>query len=216
MVVDIVTKAEQVRRVVMPGGSVFYGCQDAIAKTMVFIWAAWLLFGPELRHMEHFRQKVRCWSTDNGVESLSVELPDCLSAFLAWVGGASMLSCAPLVKFSRICFRSLRVNGWNHSCGNVMKRVAASYQRWPQVLDGIRNLTRFWRNHSWREWVVRVLSCKFPGFAKRTGTFTAGCAKWRFETIPECQRQLGPLRDVCEKGMRVLLNAQEKNSSRTS
>ena len=213
MLADVVTKDERVRRVTMPGGTVFYGAQDAIQKTMVFIWSAWLVFGPDERYMEHFRQKVRCWSTDFGVESLPIDLPDCLQAFMAWLAGMALEECRHLVKCTRRFFyRSFRVNGWNHSCGNVMKRVAKSYVRWPDVLDGIRHLCRFWRNQSWREWVKRALLPRHPTLDVDLAHFTAGCAKWRFETIVVCLVQLTPLRPLCEHDMceELFSNAQEK------
>ena len=52
MLVDVIKKVAPRRRVILPCGSVFYGAQDSVAKTMVFVWAVWLVFGPDLKHMQ--------------------------------------------------------------------------------------------------------------------------------------------------------------------
>ena len=143
MLADIVRKDGAIRRVVLPGGSVFYGNQDAIAKTMVCLWAAWLVFGPLLEHMQYFVDHVRCWTADSPVESYSIELPDCLHAFLAWVAGTALEDCRPLANHTRrLFYRSLRIAGWNHVVGNLMKKVAKTYASWPEILEALRLLTR--------------------------------------------------------------------------
>ena len=128
MVVDVCKTNGSLRRVILPGGSVAYGLQDAICKVMVFLWAVWLCFGPDLHLLRYFVDHVVCWTTDFGVESHSVEHPDCLTAFLYWVGGRNLQDCRQFVDWtSRLFKRSIRISGWNHSMGNVMKRVAKSY-----------------------------------------------------------------------------------------
>jgi hypothetical protein len=84
MVVDIVHKTGDVRRVVLPGGSLTYGNCDAVAKTMVFLWSSWLVFGPDERHLRYFCDHVYSWTTDFGVETHCVGIPDCLVVF--WHG----------------------------------------------------------------------------------------------------------------------------------
>ena len=150
MLCDVCKKDGSVRQVTMPGGSVYYGIQDAIAKMMVFLWSAWSVFGPELPHMKYFCDHLLCWTTDFGVEAKSIEIPDCLDAFLAWVAGRALEDCVFLVKFGQRLFRrALRIVGWNHTLGNIMSRVAKSYLWWPEVLGHLRNLCRLFQ-----EWFV--------------------------------------------------------------
>jgi len=213
MVADVIRKDKTMRRVWLPGGSIFYGLQDAVNKTMCFVWAAWLVFGPSLKYMQYFCSHVACWTTDFGVERHSVEIPDCLEAFFAWIGGRALEDCARLVNFSRrLFFRSLRIGGWNHGFSNIMLRIAKLYKWWPEVLDHIRNVCRFFRNHTWRDWLRKAWRGKVPHVDTLLGHFTAGTAKWRFATIIECLTQLSPLRKVCQTEMREELfqNAQEK------
>ena len=213
MLTDVVKTDGSIRRTILPGGSVFYGSQCAISKIMVFLWAAWLLFGPTLADMQYFVEHVVCWTTDLGVEACSIELPDCSLAFLAWVAGKALEECRPLVNHTRrLFYRSLRIAGWSHVVGNIMKQVAKSYFGWPEVLEAIRNLTRFFRNDSWREWLIRALRDRIPGIEDLLAHFTASTAKWRFETIVESERQLEPLRALCQKEMREELFAKAQEN----
>jgi len=213
MLVDVCKRDRTVRRVCLPGGSIYYGMQDSIMKTMVFVWATWLCFGPDEFHMKYFIDHCVCWTTDFGVEVHSIEVPNCLAAFMAWVAGKALSDCAVLVKFSqRLFFRSLRIQGWSHCYGNIMKRVAKSYLWWPEVLEHCRHLCRFFRNASWREWLVRAFAGELPNLVYDLASFTATYAKWRFETIINSFEQLLPLRSLCETRLReeLFANAQEK------
>ena len=81
----------------LPGATLYYGQCDAISKMLAFLWAVWLLFGPALVTMTYFVEHMTCWTTDFGTESKGIEMPDCLKAFLVWVGGASLEEVRPLV-----------------------------------------------------------------------------------------------------------------------
>ena len=120
-----------------------------------------------------------------------------------------------MIDFSRrLFFRALRVAGWNHLCGNVMKRIAATAPTWPQILEQLSLLCSFFRNETWRTHIVSVLSSRIPGLAKLLKSFTAGVAKWRFEAIVCCLKQLLPLRRLCEGFIReeLFANAQDRVS----
>jgi len=64
MLVDVMLYSGIKRRLTLPGGSVFYGLQDAISKTMVFVWAfvfaLWAHVGP---HAVFLRPR---WVLDDG------------------------------------------------------------------------------------------------------------------------------------------------------
>jgi len=51
MLVEVVKKDKSTRRVILAGSSLAYGRCDAINKTVAFLWAVWLSFGPLLAHM---------------------------------------------------------------------------------------------------------------------------------------------------------------------
>ena len=150
--------------------------------------------------MQYVCDHLRCWCTDGGVESKSIEIPDCLEAFLCWIAGRALADCAHLVKWGHRLFKGgLRILGWNHVLGNIMKRVAKSYRWWPEVLENIRLLCRFFRNSSWKEWLNRALGDRLVNAAAMV-RFTASLAKWRFQCVADSLAQLVPLREICETG----------------
>ena len=105
-------------------------------------------------------------------------MPDCLDAFLAWLGGRALRDCAILVNFNkRLFFRCLRIVGWNHSLGNIMKRVAQSDADWPEVLTHLRHVCTFWRDGSWKLYTVRILGEAHPELQPGVAHFTAKLAK---------------------------------------
>lgn len=98
MIVDVCKRNGKTRRVILPGATIFFSMQDAIMKVIAFVWAAWLLFGPDLFHFEFFINSCVCWCTDGGVEVHGIEVPDCMHAFLKWLGGTPLSDCAVLVR----------------------------------------------------------------------------------------------------------------------
>ena len=52
---------------------------------------------------------------------------------------------------------ALRVIGWSHTWGNIVKQVACSFIYWPQMETRIREQLAFWRNKSWRKHLRKCL-----------------------------------------------------------
>jgi len=143
----------------------------------------------------------------------TIELPYIVAAFVAWVGGRALPDCEPLIDRARRLFpAALRISGWSHTCGGIMKAVCKKVVSWPEQLDRIRCLCRFFRNETWREHLVRCCQGRVPGLAKLLEHFTASVAKWRYETTDFALVSLIPLRLLCETCIRVELftNAQDK------
>ena len=80
-----------------------------------------------------------------------------------------------------------------------MEACCRSFAGWPEILSCLRVLCRVFRISSYRTHLAKS-SIKIEGIdlAKLLKEFTAGFAKWRFETLHEVLRQLGPLRRLCE------------------
>ena len=78
-----------------------------------------------------------------------------------------------------------------------MKYCAKLTPEYPQYLEYLRVLCRVWRNLTWREHVValRPHDHRVDGLRK---PFTAGFAKWRYQTLAVCMEQLRPLREMHE------------------
>ena len=92
-----------------------------------------------------------------------------------------------------------------------MKTVAHASPTWPETLEDLRALCKFWRNGSYRLHVSRRLRDKVPGVKKLLRFFTATFAKWRYETLDNVLKQLLPLRRICEEEFDVAMFSQAQD-----
>ena len=148
IVLDICWENEEVHHVVMPCGTLHYGRCGALNKTATFLWSMWLVFGPDISTLRMALNKVRCVTTDFGTEMKTLDAPDMLKAFMARLQGHSPDICRGLVDpRQRLLPFALRLSGWSHLWGNLMKAVAKSNPSWPAILESARDLCRFfgWR-----------------------------------------------------------------------
>ena len=89
---------------------------------------------------------IRTVCTDFGVEMHTVDVPDITGAFMARLRGDSIDNCRVLVNpRTRLLPMALRLSGWSHLWGNIMKSVAKGHPHWPEILEASRELCRFWR-----------------------------------------------------------------------
>jgi len=202
-VLDIVTTSGH-RRITLPGASLTYGHFDAVNKAIGLLWVCWLVSGPGQAAMEYFLRKVRCLCTDMGVEMHLLETKDCLQAFLAWVGGEPLMECAGLVRQDRrLFFMALRISGWSHSMGNLIKTVLNRTLCWPEALDKIRLLVRFYGNATYRKHIQKMLRGK-PVDRSLLDHFDASLATWRYETVWSVFGQLLKIRSISEDWVEIL------------
>ncbi|CAK0911592.1 unnamed protein product [Prorocentrum cordatum] len=217
MIMDVVRKDGGIRRSVLPGSTLAYGQTSAIAKGIALLWALFLVCGPDYADISYAIGKVRGLCTDFGTEVHIIEIPDCLGAFLSWTAGAALTACAPLVRHGALLFHNaIRVSGWCHSWGNLMKHVAGAYSDWPLVLDQMRALVFFWRNKTWRQHLKKI--CMSRGVnLDLFDHFPASIAKWRCETIPVVMRELLGRRYICEHCVDLALfpDAQDRQQLQT-
>lgn len=179
-----------------------YNHVDWIAKAMALIWATFLCIGGDLVTLSFFWSKVRSITTDYGVELSCQMIVDVLPAFLLRVSGRVQL--ATCVKFinagSRLMRNCLRIGGWSHSLSHVMESACKTVASWPDKLSKMRCLCRVWRNTSYRKHLSKkAFGGGVENVSKTLENFTAGFAKWRFETIYDVLRQLLGLRLVAEQ-----------------
>jgi hypothetical protein len=214
MIADVMYKDNSVERTTLPGSTLAYGHTDAVAKTMALVWAIFLVAGPTLKVMRYFFDHITSLTTDFGVEMHLLELPDVLVAFLKWVGGAPLAGLGPDVVHSRrLMWRALRIAGWSHTLGGIMKASATECPNWPDILQQLRYLCQFFRNESYRAHLTKVLSRRIPGLTRLLANFTATFAKWRYETLANVCRQLNRLRVLCEEHFveGIFENVQDKS-----
>ena len=96
--------------------------------------------------------------TDWGSEHLILDVPDCLEAFLAWVSGSAILEVKDLVHKGRRLMRNcIRLSGWSHLLGHIMKQVLLMVTDWPEWQELIRALCRIFRSKTYREYLQWAL-----------------------------------------------------------
>ena len=71
----------------------------------------------------------------------------------SWCGSTVFLcnGALSLSIFKRRCFHCLRISGWSHKFGNLMKFYLHSFSCWPTYLSQITHVCRFFRNDTHTE-----------------------------------------------------------------
>jgi len=217
MIADVMARVGEPRRIVLPGASLFYGNFSAMAKGVTLLWACWTIAGPLFEDMNYFMSRVTSLTTDHGVEIHTLELPNILKAFLAWCAGTALADTRGLVIHAeRLLYAAIRISGWSHAWANLMKYIAEKSPRWPKVLEQIRSLCSFYRNKTWRQFIKKIMAP--TGFdTTELDTFSATTAKWRYETIPNCQKELLRLEQPSRSlNMALFSKAQDKAELRAA
>ena len=217
MIVDVNFKREwegMIRyRMVLPGSTLAYGFASSASKSVALLHALWLVGGPTAEDVRYLCNKIISLTTDMGVEMHLLEAPDVVDAFLAQLNDTPLDRLRPLVKRGvRMWPRALRLAGWSHTMGGIMKLGAEAFDEWPVYLREERALCKFFKNVTYRKHLVRELGPTCPHLKHDLKGFTAGFAKWRYETVVEVLRQLLRHRDLCQNKMKASMfsNAQDQ------
>ena len=178
------------------------------------MWAVFLIAGPSEACIRYVFTKVASVVTDHGTELQMLTVPDVNSAFVRWNDGWPLARCAPLVDSNeRLFTNALRISGWCHAWGNLMKEVAHACPAWPRVEKQMRNMVTFYKNRTWRMWVKRALQERGVELDLTVlDSFPASMTKWRYETIANCMACLDCLRAISQGHLRIEMfaNAQDK------
>ena len=162
--------------------------------------------------------KARSFTNDSGLEVRLLETPGILVAFVAWVGGSPLINVKNLIMpKSRLFSGALRLVGWSHQFGNIMKKISEKFDHWPQLLEDMRELCRFFRNQTYRSHISRKLKGRIDGLSQLLKGFTAGFPEWRYKTFYGCLRQLLRLRELCERFLvaELVVHAQDRDHTRS-
>ena len=197
---------------ILPGSTLAYGHTDTMSKGAALVHAFWLVAGPTEADLAYACSKVRSLTTDFGVEMHLLEMPDIVAAYIEFLGGAPLHRIRSLVnQKSRLFGEALRIAGWNHTLGNIMKMAAEKFPDWPRFLTHLRALCKFFKNQSYTQHISRRLGKGVWGQGQRKKRFTAGFAKWRYETVVDVLQQLNPLRRLCEEDLNDALFASAQD-----
>jgi len=144
MVMDIHRRDDNHVRVELPGCNLSYGQFDAISKSVCLLHAMWLVAGPDAKTIKYCLRKVSSITTDFGTEMHTLEMRDVVDAYCAYMEGAPLEHCRTLVNMSqRWLPNAVRISGWSHTMGNIMRHTAESDLRWPRILAQMRALVSF-------------------------------------------------------------------------
>jgi hypothetical protein len=180
---------------VLPGVGMKTGYGLA-CKVNAFLWSMYLIIGPWAEGLRLVLSMIKSITTDMGTELGFVDVPDFVDAFLQRLRGRPM-DALKVDSATRLFPNALRMAGWSHMFGNLMKHAALSLAEWPRILTGLRALCRFFRVRAWRSTIIRKGAAYIDDIAKTLKNFTAKLLKWRYETLYDVFYQLYFLRNVC-------------------
>jgi hypothetical protein len=185
---------------VMPGVMMHYGSNSVFDKALAFIWALHLMLGTDVGDLKWLCGKIGSVTTDMGTELGFIDVPDLIQAFILRRQGVPMDDLAATIDpSSRLVPNALRVPGWSHIFGNLMKSAGKGFQRWPEKLTAMRTLSKFFRNDTWVKEVIRKLKDVYPDVVTLLkGGFKASFIKWRYETLFKVVEALLKLRFLCQ------------------
>ena len=189
---DFCMRDQRVLRRTLPGSQLSYGFMGVTAKSIACLWGLLIIGGFEHGMAEWLVSKISSFTTDFGNEIRLLEIPDVLDAVRAWARGSPMADVMFLVKQDKRLYQNaIRIAGWSHTLGGVMKTICENYPNFPRLLSRMRSLCAFWRNVSYRRHVQKKLKLNGIEFnASLLDNFTASFAKWRFETLADVTWQL--------------------------
>ena len=139
--------------------------------------------------------------------------PDVLDAFYEWLKGRPIIECARFIRAgTRLFPNAIRIGGWSHTFGGIMKRLCTLIPEWPRRKEQWSQLCQFYRNRSWREHVEASVQGRYPSAHKKLHTFSAQLVKWRYETAADVCHQLTNLRTLSENFVvrELFVNTQEQ------
>jgi hypothetical protein len=173
-----------------------YGKAGGIYKALAIIHSVWLVVGSSIKDIRNFFSLVTALTTDMGTEIGLIECPDVVEAYIRRLEGATMaVALATVDPASRLFPRAVRIPGWNHIYGGIMKKCTEEHD-WPKYTHYLQCLCRLFRNRTWVDHLKRLhggdaacVSLWLP--------FSAGFAKWRYETLYVVMDQLLVRRQFC-------------------
>ena len=131
MILEIFFRTGEMQRRILPGISMQYGFNSVLDKVIALIWALWLVAGPLISTVAFLKDKIRSITTDYGHELDMHDVADVTDAFFLWLRGTSMEALHGTVDAGTRFFQTtLRIGGWSHTLGNIMKQCIQTYSRY--------------------------------------------------------------------------------------
>ena len=135
-ILEVIMKEPRVcKTIVMPGTALEYGQYGLMSKIIAFLWSLFLLVGPWEYGLRFILNMIASVTTDMGTEHRFIDAPDVLKAFLLHIGGASWETVLAAIDYgAKLLPFALRISGWSHCYGNIMKFCCKQIEQWPVIL----------------------------------------------------------------------------------
>ena len=142
---------------VVPGVALRFGGLSCLGGVLAFLWSLCLLVGCGPGLVAWIISLVRSVAADLGTELGFIGRPDVLNAFLVQVAGGDLRTAiASIDPQSRLFRRALRIGGWSHMWGNLMKMACFQIPNWPKVVALIRSCCRFMFMYVYRQCMILI------------------------------------------------------------
>ena len=204
MVLQFMFVAGTVWTIILPGVVLRFGGTRLIGKAVALMWSLCLVAGTDSVLLAWLLRLVKSITTDMGTELGMPDVCNIMPAFLRRRAGASMASLT-VDESSRFLPYALRIAGWGHMFGNLMKLACKCLDAWPVMLQKLRYMVTFFRNDTYRQEMIDQIKADRPQVKTELLSFQASFAKWRYETIYKVMAALLRLRELCQSVLAVRL-----------
>jgi hypothetical protein len=144
IVMDLVMKCGTLIRHTMIPQTLNFGFAGSLHKVLAVLWSIWLMVGHSVVKMRWFLNLIASITTDMGTELHLVDTVDILDAFMKVTQGMAVERAGAFFDKAKPLFpKALRIAGWNHLLGNMMKFSCKSFDLFPMWMGHLRVLCRF-------------------------------------------------------------------------
>ena len=194
---DVSYAGNGLRRMSLPGATLAHGYQAAFDKAMLMVWMLWLVAGPDIKLIEYLCERVRCFTTDGGVESHIPDMWNALPAFARSLGTACSVT---FMAFEYMFPYAVVILDWSHLMDTILAGTFADLACWPNTLRKLKLAAAFFKVEENRNVIRFHLRSSFGNeYDELMKSFTASFAHWRFETISTSVSQTVRYRFLCEE-----------------
>ena len=181
MVLQLMLSKNEALFRILPGVALLYGEYGVVHKSVALLWALYLVCGLNYALIEWLLSKICSLTTDQGCEFGIGSMPNFFPYFYSWLNRTSGTGDRCSIDWtSTLLPNSIRVAGWGHLHGGLMKTACNFAQHWPQIVKGMRILSAFFRVTSWRRRVADYAQGRLPDVKTLMERSYPSLAKWRY------------------------------------
>lgn len=183
MVLQLMKSPTNMVNIILPGVALAYGEYGVVDKAIALLWALFLVCGLDAGLIRWLLLKTVSITTDQGSEFAIAGLPDIFPAFFAWLSRSHVDARFKLDMKSVLLPNAVRVAGWGHLLGGLMKTACNYVETWPTIVKGMRILVGFFRVTAWRNRIKFWVGDRMPNVKQLMGKSYPSLAKWRYRPL---------------------------------